>query len=100
MRARHLQGSPVWALIAAFVAIAPPALALGQPDPDPATPAQPPAEPAAAQPDPAAQPAPTQQDTERARALFEEGGRDGDRGRWEDAVGHFRAALQLRDAPA
>jgi hypothetical protein len=52
------------------------------------------AEPAAAQPEP------TPQDSERARALFDQGLRDGDQGRWEDAVRNFREALALRDAPA
>src|SRR5688572_5401146 len=95
MRARHLQGSPVWALIAAFVAMASPSFAAAQPDAG-----QPPTD-SAAQPEPQPPaPEPSQQDTERARALFEQGVTEGDRGRWEDAVTNFRAALQLRDAPA
>jgi hypothetical protein len=48
----------------------------------------------------AAQPVATEEDTERARTLFEQGVQDGDRGRWEDAVRNFREALRLRDAPA
>ena len=39
-------------------------------------------------------------DTERARALFEEGVTHVDAGEWEEAAAKFREALALRDAPA
>lgn len=39
-------------------------------------------------------------DTERARALFEEGVGHVDAGEWEQAAAKFREALALRDAPA
>jgi hypothetical protein len=47
-----------------------------------------------------ATPALAQDDTARARELFQEGISLVDEGRWEDAVERFRAVLELRQSPA